>query len=142
MGLRLDVYSKDRKINFYGTKHYGYNFVFADQEKAKCFPSFNYLMELGKIDIEDLWDYGCSPTIELTAEEFEHFITLYSKEVEMSDEEYEQRKREILQKFKHKSADKFIALTFLEDAKKFKLLEQKEIVELLAYKGNKIIEWC
>lgn len=81
MGYRLDITNKDKTIEYYGTKHYGYTFV--DISGGLKYPSFKFLYAIGKFDDEPdtwLWDYGFDNYITLTAEEFETFIKLYAKE--------------------------------------------------------------
>ena len=83
MGYRLSIENESKTIEFYGTKHYGYSFVF--KSDGMKYPSYRYLIKLKKITGGECWDYGCSPEIILTAEQFEHFIKLYSKELEEID---------------------------------------------------------
>lgn len=82
MGYRLNVENESKTISYYGTKHYGYSFV--DEQGGMEYPSYRYLLKLRKIDGDELWDYGFTNEIVLTAKQFERFIKLYSKELERS----------------------------------------------------------
>jgi hypothetical protein len=83
MGYRIDITSKNNpKLNYYGTKYYGYKFDMICELEKNEIPSVTYLLELGKFD-EDTTFFDCDENeIELTADEFKHFIELYSKEWE------------------------------------------------------------
>nr|DAW55015.1 MAG TPA: hypothetical protein [Caudoviricetes sp.] len=63
-------------LEFYGTKLYGYC------DETKCF-SYQYLLEIGKIDFDTIWDYGCDNSIILSPTQFATFVTLY--EVDMNN---------------------------------------------------------
>lgn len=79
MGYRLGITNEDETIQFYGTKHYGYSFEIA-KFGAERYPSVKYLIDLGKLDENAIFDYGFDNTLVLTAEEFEKFIKLYDLE--------------------------------------------------------------
>ena len=82
MGYRLGITNKDKTIDYYGTKHYGYTFEIAEKG-AKHYPSVKYLIDLGKLEPNTIFDYCLSPQITLTADEFEKFIKLYAKEIKI-----------------------------------------------------------
>ena len=109
MGYRLFIQSEDKTLNFYGTKFYGYLFEFA--EEGKEYPSVRYLFELGKLEDDDLFDYGTGIEFTLTAEQFREFITLYAED----NLKYGLFRRDILQ--------------------------DKEIRALLADDRDKILSW-
>ena len=85
MGLRLFIESEDRKVNYYGTKFYGYMFFFA--EDGKTYASVRYLFELGKLKDDDFFDYCSGVEITLDAGQFAKFITLYAEEYLLIDPE-------------------------------------------------------
>lgn len=116
MGYRLEITNKEKTIEFYGTKHYGYSFAVAE-DGAEEYESVRYLIELGKIEYDDVFRYGFDVEIELTADEFEHFIKLYSKEWED------------------------LRSGYVDWQNRKTLLELEEIQELLKDKGNKILSW-
>lgn len=116
MGYRLDITNKEETINYYGTKHYGYSFQMAE-DGAEEFESIRYLIELGKIDPYECFFYCSDIEIELTADEFEHFIKLYSKEWED------------------------ICSFYADWAGGKTLLDNEDIQKLLKDKGNKILSW-
>ena len=74
MGYRISI--KDGVNSYYGTKHYGYYDYYKEHE----FESYKYLLSIGKMDGDELFDYGYYGDIELTPEEFRIFIELYNKE--------------------------------------------------------------
>lgn len=117
MGYLLYVISKENEnLNFYGTKHYGYTFELVE-DGIEEFESVKYLVELGKLELYDFFNYSSDIEIELTADEFKHFIELYSKERE----------------------DLFGGYADWSGAKT--LLDNPEIKELLKDKSNKILRW-
>lgn len=79
MGYRLCIMDKKTGVGFYGTKHYGYNGT--TSEELMKFPSFQYLDSLGKIEFDTLFQDGFDNRMTLTSEQFNRFITLYSKEL-------------------------------------------------------------
>ena len=117
MGYRIDIYNENKTINYYGTKHYGYS---GDtSEELKEFPSFRYLIKIGKFKEDEFYvfDYGCHNEIILTAKQFEHFIKLYSKEWDN------------------------IKTTYKDWQDERTLLNEPKIVELLNDKTRKYISW-
>lgn len=77
MGYRLCCECGD--VSYYGTKHYGYTFGYAD-DGAKEFASVRYLVSIGKISEDDFWDYGMDNEFVLTAKQFDTWIRLYAEE--------------------------------------------------------------
>ena len=69
MGYRLCI--EDGVKKFYGTKLYGYT-------DHKDFLSYKYLLEIGKADGTEFYDYCCENEVVLSAEEFKKFIALYN----------------------------------------------------------------
>lgn len=75
MGYRLNVLDAQHpELEFYGTKLYGY---VADETKL---PSCKYLISLGKVDDDTIWDYSCENETQLTAKEFKTFFSLYEED--------------------------------------------------------------
>ena len=81
MGYRLNVTNEDKTIDFYNTKHYGYSFTNA-KDGGLAYPSYCYLLELGKITGDEVFDYGLDLEITLTADQFKEFIGRYAYEIE------------------------------------------------------------
>lgn len=82
MGYRLEV--TDGVNGFYGYKHYGYVSDSQDYDTGdtlKHLKSYQYLQSIGKLDGDEIWDYGCSNRMVLTAEEFRIFMEYYIEEV-------------------------------------------------------------
>lgn len=77
MGYRLTIRENDKEIEW--GKHYGYSFVSA-RDGGIGFPSFAYLISIGKATDDEIYDYGFENKKLLTADEFRIFITLYTKE--------------------------------------------------------------
>jgi hypothetical protein len=74
MGYRPDIMDTKRpELRFYDTKLYGY----VDHEQLS---SFKYLLSIGKVDEDVIWDYSWQNEMILTAEEFRKFMPLYEKE--------------------------------------------------------------
>ena len=74
MGYRLNIRCfSDPRLNFYGTKLYGYQ----DPEKLK---SKQYLKTIFPDYDVDASYYEGDPHLTLTADEFEQFIKLYSED--------------------------------------------------------------
>ena len=82
MGYRLDIRNDKNTIEFYGTKHYGYNFEYGYKCDKQCleYPSYCFLKSIDRVSGWEHWDYGSNIHIILTAEQFKTFITLYSLE--------------------------------------------------------------
>lgn len=76
MGYRPTFKCLDESVlEFYGTKLYGYC------DESKCL-SYQYLVEIDKIDFDAIWDYGCDNSIILSATQFAIFAALY--EIDMN----------------------------------------------------------
>lgn len=73
MGYRLNISKdkEDKETLFYGTKLYGYC---NDNKKLL---SYNYLIQIGKFEGNEIFDYGVTNDIELNYEEFKIFCILY-----------------------------------------------------------------
>lgn len=81
MGYRTNI--NDGITDYYNAKHYGYSAI--DEHEL---PSYKYLVEIGVFDGTEIFWYGCDNEIELTPEQFRHFITLYSEEYAKSRHGY------------------------------------------------------
>lgn len=78
MGYRLCIDDNIQKIDYYGTKLYGYFGAFAFE--MDFMSSVKYLLSINKIEDNSYFDYGSNIEVELTAEEFNTFIKLYSED--------------------------------------------------------------
>ena len=78
MGYRLEIY-KGIFTGFTGGKLYGY----IDDEKIKDLKSYQYLVNIGKVDEEfdKQWGYGFNKKILLNKDEFREFIELYKEDL-------------------------------------------------------------
>ena len=75
MGYRPEIKDlQNPDLRFYGTKLYGY--VRDDLE----LPSRRYLISIGKVKDDDVWDYTFSHEMILTAEQFRKFMELYEND--------------------------------------------------------------
>ena len=102
MGYRLGIIEK--KESYYGTKLFGY------EEHSKL-ESFKYLMELGKVEEDDYFDYSTNQSITLSDTEFREFIKLYNEDLN----------------------------NFCEFNNEF--INDKEIQKLMDTRYDKILEW-
>lgn len=74
MGYRLDIYKvegNEIKTLFYGTKLYGYH----DESE---FLSYIYLVSIGKLEKDEMFDYGAGQRFALNKKEFTIFCHLYN----------------------------------------------------------------
>lgn len=72
MGFRMDVIDAEHpELKYSETKLFGYF-------EGKGLRSYQYLLSKGKIEGDEIFDYGLDLEIELTAEEFREFIDLYN----------------------------------------------------------------
>ena len=85
MGYRLNIsrYKNDKESLFYRTKLYGYFYGtklygYVDNKKLL---SYNYLVQIGKLEGDECFCYGASNDIELNYEEFKIFCTLYDNDL-------------------------------------------------------------
>lgn len=104
MGYRLGI--RDGLHEFYGTKLYGYT-------DHTDFLSYKYLIEIGKADGEEFYDYGCENEIVLNSEEFKKFVALYNFDLFFSDMGYDP----------------------------INIFEYPEIKELITTKFDKVVSW-
>lgn len=105
MGYRMSV--NDGVNNFYGTKLYGYT-------DHTDFLSYKYLLEIGKADGSEFYDYCCENEVVLSAEEFKKFIALYNFDLFYSNTGYGT----------------------------CNVFEYPEIRKLVNTKFDKVISWC
>lgn len=72
MGYRLEITDeRNIELSFYGTKLFGY-------VKDNCnLLSFKYLKSIGKINDDNVFDYGYCNAFTLTAEQARRFVKLY-----------------------------------------------------------------
>lgn len=76
MGYRLNILDKQHpELEFYGTKLYGY---VADETKLA---SLKYLISIGKMWEDAIWDYSFYNETHLTQNEFNTFIKLYEEDL-------------------------------------------------------------
>lgn len=84
MGYSMNVTEIDsprNDLDWYGAKLFGYY-------KNDVLDSMQYLISLGKVDDDAIWDYGIENEITLTADEFRTFLDLYQADF---DREYKKR---------------------------------------------------
>lgn len=108
MGYRILIEDDNNNL-FYGTKVYGYT----DHEKCS---SYKYLVKIGKFTGDEVFDYGISNEITLSADQFDKFIRLYAKEWEKEKRQY-------------------------NDPDDIGLLKNPKIIELLSNNSDKYINW-
>ena len=77
MGYSLNVRNTNGN-EYYGTKHYGINGKTFDE--LKKFESFQYLINLRKVNENMVWDEGTDNHFALSGEETDKFIKLYLNE--------------------------------------------------------------
>lgn len=108
MGYRIIIEDKDNNF-FYGTKLYGY----VDHEKCL---SYKYLVKIEKFTGEEFFFDCIDNEITLSADQFNKFIHLYSKEWEKEKRRY-------------------------GDWDNRTLLQEPEIIKLLSNNNDKRISW-
>lgn len=75
MGYRLNILDcNNHNIEYYGTKLYGY----VDTDKLL---SYSYLIQIGKFDGDECFDYSCDNNIILDCVEYKIFIELYAHDL-------------------------------------------------------------
>lgn len=74
MGYRPEIQDLGNyDLCFYGTKLYGY-------VKEAELPSYQYLISIGKVGKDDVWGYGFTHEMMLTADQFREFMARYEKD--------------------------------------------------------------
>jgi hypothetical protein len=82
MGYRLEVAEVEPKYTICGGKLYGYYGLSEAGSGIEELESWKWLKEQGIITGDELWTYGCSIDVVLSADDFRQFFALYRKDYE------------------------------------------------------------